>query len=58
VRITADGSSQDLPIYAIDGAGYALYELPEGLTTYTAELLIGDDVVPGSAELQRVPSPR
>ena len=58
VRITADGSTKDLPIYAIDGAGYALYEVPKGLTTYTAELLIGDDVVPGSAELQRVPVPR
>ncbi|MEJ7689795.1 MAG: hypothetical protein WKF76_04835 [Nocardioidaceae bacterium] len=58
VRITADGSSKDLPIYAIDGAGYALYEVPEGLTTYTAELLIGDYVVPGSTELQRVPVPR
>lgn len=55
VRITAGGSSKDLPIYAIDGAGYALYEVPDGLTTYTAELLIGDDVVPGSTELQRVP---
>lgn len=58
VRITADGSSRDLPIYAVDGAGYALYEVPKGLTTYTAELLIGDDVVPDSTELQRVPIPR
>jgi hypothetical protein len=58
VRITSDGSSEDLPIYAVDGAGYALYEVPEGLTTYTAELLIGDDVVPGSTEVQRVPVAR
>lgn len=57
VRITSDGSSEDLPIYAVDGAGYALYEVPEGLTTYTAELLIGDAVVPGSTEVQRVPVP-
>jgi hypothetical protein len=57
VRITSDSSSEDLPIYAVDGAGYALYEVPEGLTTYTAELLIGDDVVPGATEVQRVPVP-
>lgn len=55
VRITADGSSKDLPVYAVDGAGYALYEVPKGVTTYTAELLIGDDVVPGSTETHSVP---
>jgi hypothetical protein len=58
VRITSEGSSEDLPIYTVDGAGYALYEVPEGLTTYTAELLIGDDVVPGSTEVHGVPVPR
>jgi hypothetical protein len=55
VRITADGSSEDLEIYQVDGAGYALYEVPKGLETYTAELVIGDEVVPGSQEVQQVP---
>jgi hypothetical protein len=55
VRITADGETEDLRVYPVDGAGYALYEVPEGLETYTAELVIGDEVVPGSREVHRVP---
>ena len=55
VRVTADGEAEDLRVYQVDGAGYALYEVPKGLETYTAELLIGGDVVPGSREVQRVP---
>ena len=58
VRITTGGSSEDLPVHAVDGAGYALYEVPHGITTYTAELLIGDQVVPGSTEVHQVPVPR
>lgn len=56
VRITVDGSSVDLETYAVDGAGYALYEVPKGIKTYTAELVIGDEVVPGTREVQRVPA--
>jgi hypothetical protein len=55
VRITAGGVTEDLEVHPVDGAGYALYEVPKGLQTYTAELVIGDDVVPGSREVQRVP---
>ena len=56
VRITTDGSSEDLPVYSVDGAGYALYEIPSDVTDYTAELLIGDQEVPGSVEEHRVPA--
>jgi hypothetical protein len=56
VRITTEDSSEDLPVYAVDGAGYALYEIPSDVRHYTAELLIGDRVVPGSTEEQRVPA--
>lgn len=58
VRVTSGGSSEDLPVHAVDGAGYALYEIPAGLRSYTAELLIGDEVVPGTTEVHRVPTPR
>ena len=56
VRITADGETEDLRVYPVDGAGYALYEVPKDLETYTVELVIGDEVVPGSREVQRVPA--
>jgi len=56
VRVTVGGSSEDLETYAVDGAGYALYEVPKGLGSYTAELVIGDEVVPGTQEVQRVPA--
>ena len=55
VRVTMDGSSEELPVYSVDGAGYALLEIPSDVDEYTAELLIGDQVVPGSIEEQRVP---
>jgi hypothetical protein len=55
VRITADGETHDLEVYSVDGAGYALYEVPKDLQTYIAELVVGDEVVPGSREVQRVP---
>jgi hypothetical protein len=53
VRITADGDVQELPVHAVDGAGYALFEAPKDIETYTAELLVNADVVPGSAEVHR-----
>lgn len=53
VRITLpDGSVEDLAVHRVDGAGYALYEVPH-VASYTAELVIGDQVVPGSREEQR-----
>ena len=55
VRITADGYTEDLPVYSVDGAGYALFEIPADLHEYTAELLIDREVVPGSREAQTVP---
>lgn len=57
VRITADGYTKDLPVYAVDGAGYAIFEIPKGIREYTAELLIDGQVVPGSVEEQTVPTP-
>jgi hypothetical protein len=53
VRITADGDVQDLRVDTVDGAGYALFEVPKDVETYTAELLINGDVVSGSAEVHR-----
>ncbi|MGH3363022.1 MAG: hypothetical protein ACRDOM_11245 [Nocardioides sp.] len=58
VRVTADGSSEELPVHTVDGAGYALYEIPSGISSYTAELLIGDRVVAGTRELHRTTAPR
>lgn len=55
VRITARGDTDDLPVHSVDGAGYALYEVPSDLDSYTAELVIDDAVVPGTFETQAVP---
>ena len=55
VRITADGVTVDLEVHPVDGACYALYEIPKDLETYTAELVIDAEVVPGSREVKRVP---
>jgi hypothetical protein len=57
VRITADDYTKDLPVYPVDGAGYAIFEIPKDTHEYTAELLINGQVVPGSAEEQTVPTP-
>jgi hypothetical protein len=51
VRITTPDSTTDLPVYPVDGAGYALYEVPDDVNTYTAELVINGEVVAGSAEV-------
>ena len=56
VRIVADGKETDLAVHTVDGAGYAVYEIPDRLEKYTAEFLIGDRVVPGSREEHRVPA--
>jgi hypothetical protein len=55
VRITTPEASIDLPIYTVDGAGYAPFEIPRGLPEYTSELIIDGQVVPGSAQERKVP---
>jgi hypothetical protein len=57
VRITSGDHTEDLKVYEVDGAGYALFAVPDGVSTYTSELLIDDRVVPGSAEEQTVRRP-
>lgn len=54
VRITADHYAKDLPVHRVDGAGYALFEVPKELREYTAELLVDGAVVPGSEEAHTV----
>lgn len=53
VRITTGGDVQDLRVHTVDGAGYALFEVPKDIETYTAELLMDGEVVRGSAEVHR-----
>jgi len=50
LRVTIDGATEEVPVYPVDAAGYALIELPEATESYTVDLLINDDVVPGSRE--------
>lgn len=51
IRITTSTDVQNLRVHRVDGAGYALFEVPNDGQTYTAELLINGEVVPGSAEV-------
>lgn len=51
VRVTTPGGVDELTVHTVDGAGYALFEVPRGVETFTAELLIEGEVVPGSAEV-------
>jgi hypothetical protein len=55
VRITVEGEVTDLPVHEVDGAGYAAYEIPREVEEYRSELLVGGQVVPGSAETRTVP---
>lgn len=57
VRITSGDYSENLTVYEVDGAGYALFEIPKDISRYTSALLIGGQVVPGSEEEQRVQRP-
>ena len=57
VHITSDDFTKDLPVYEVDGAGYAPFEIPEDMNEYTSELLIDGRSVPGSVEHQTVPQP-
>jgi hypothetical protein len=58
VRITTADGVENLTPYPVDGAGYALYEIPNDLESYTYELMIGDEPVPGTREERRSPSAR
>jgi hypothetical protein len=58
IRITTADGVDDLTPYPVDGAGYALYEIPADIESYTYELMIGDEPVPGTLEEQRVPTVR
>jgi hypothetical protein len=55
VRITTPDATTDLPVHPVDGAGYAMYEVPNDVTTYTAELVINGEAVAGSAETHDLP---
>ena len=57
VRVAADDYVKDLPVHRVDGAGYALFEVPKEQRDFTAELLIGATVVPGSSETHSVRVP-
>lgn len=58
VRITAPGGyTKDLKVYEVDGAGYAPFEIPRHMETYTSKLLIGGHLVPGSKTTRTVPRP-
>lgn len=57
VRIIAGDDTEDLPVHEVDGAGYAVYEIPENVDAYTSELLLGDEVVPGSQQEPTVHRP-
>ncbi len=50
VRITSGDYVKDLRIYEVDGAGFAPFEIPKDMDSYTSELLIDGQVVPGSRE--------
>ncbi|HWJ65089.1 MAG TPA: hypothetical protein VNT31_00285 [Nocardioides sp.] len=56
VRVTAGGEPTDLEVHPVDGAGYALWEIPKDVASYRVELLVGDEVVPGSVEERTVPA--
>jgi hypothetical protein len=55
LRVTIDGSTEEIDVHPVDGAGYAIFEVPPDSAQYTVELLIEDEVVPGSKETRAVP---
>ncbi|MEU0315413.1 hypothetical protein [Nocardioides sp. NPDC006273] len=57
VRITSAGYTKDLDVYEVDGAGYAVFEVPQDMDEYTSELTIDGQIVPGSQKEQKVPRP-
>jgi hypothetical protein len=57
VRITSGDFTEDLRVHQVDGAGYAPFEIPKGMDSYTSELVIDGQPVPGSVAEQQVPRP-
>ena len=57
VRITSGDYAEDLTIYAVDGAGYAPFEVPKDVAEYTSELIVDGRVVPGSKDEWEVQRP-
>jgi hypothetical protein len=57
VRITSGDYTKDLRVYEVDGAGYAPFEIPKEMDSYTSELYIDGQPVPGSVEEQQVVRP-
>jgi len=55
VRATIDGSTQEVGVHPRNGAGYYVIEVPEGSESFTVELLVDGDVVPGSEETRAFP---
>lgn len=55
VRVETGDRTERLEVYTVDGAGYTLTELAPG-TRFRTELLIGDEVVPGSEQVRTAPS--
>lgn len=56
LRLTIDGSAQIIDVHPVDGAGYAVFEVPPGNAQYTVDLLDDGQVVPGSTETRAVPA--
>jgi len=57
VRVTTDSATQEVEVHRLNGAGYAVFEVPPETTQYNVELLIDGDVVPGSTQTRAVPEP-
>ena len=54
VRATVEGSRQTVPVHRVDGAGYAVFEVPEK-AELTVALVIDSEVVPGSEKTWPIP---
>jgi hypothetical protein len=57
VRITSGDFTEDLRVHEVDGAGYAPFEIPKDMDSFTSELFIDGQPVPGSAEEQQILRP-
>lgn len=58
VQLTFDGTTKTIRVHPVDGAGYALLELPPGTSHYSFELVAQGHVVPDSEHNETVPQPR
>jgi hypothetical protein len=55
VRLVLDGETHDYRTHLVDGARYAVFELPPGAASYTVSMLEGDRVVPCSTRSEGFP---